>query len=176
MPGKRLRSPAAAPQQPLHRRPPAGASRTAPGRSQASHRPLQLELFGGRLRSLSLTDNRRTILSVKPAPPARPEPPVPGNCRAHRREVREVLADGGERLPRRGAALGAAEEGGDRPQHRIGRRGEGAVDAQVDRRALAPGLRLRRPLLPAGAGTDCGGARARRRTDREDGAAVVGQR
>jgi hypothetical protein len=150
VPGKRLRSPAAAPQQPLHRRPPAGASRTAPGRSQASHRPLQLELFGGRLpvqgrsfphpapparglrppgggvppappapaakpawspppgpaalggqgtratpeilraelfrrlsrltggrlRSLSLTDNRRTILSVRPAP--RPGTPAVG--------------------------------------------------------------------------------------------------
>jgi len=42
-------------------------------------------LTGGRLRTLSLTDNRRTILSVRPAPAARPTPapPAPIHLRIH---------------------------------------------------------------------------------------------
>jgi hypothetical protein len=42
-------------------------------------------LMGGRLRTLSLTDNRRTILSVRPAPAARPAPapPSPIHLRIH---------------------------------------------------------------------------------------------
>jgi len=73
--------------------------------------------------------------------------------------VVEVLADGGQRLAGGGAALGAGEEGGDRPQHRIGRPGEGAVDAQVDRRR---GNRRR-------------SGRGMSRSHGEDGAPVVGQ-
>jgi hypothetical protein len=41
-------------------------------------------LTGGRLRTLSLTDNRRTILSVRAAPAARPTPPAPIHLRIHR--------------------------------------------------------------------------------------------
>jgi hypothetical protein len=120
-----MRSPAAASRRPPARRPPRQphqppqpplgqlsadrADRVGAGRPQASHRPLQLELFGGgrpqrpspyaelfrrlsrltggRLRSLLLTDNRRTILSVRAAHAAArpvPAPPSPIHLRIHR--------------------------------------------------------------------------------------------
>jgi hypothetical protein len=86
------------------------AGRSGDGRPPASLRPLQLDLFGGgrssqnplppyaelfrrlsrltggRLRTLSLTDNRRTILSVRPAPAAArpvPAPAAPIHLRIH---------------------------------------------------------------------------------------------
>jgi hypothetical protein len=131
-----MRSPAAASRRPPARRPPRQphqpprrqlsadrADRAGAGSPQASHRPLQLELFGGgrpprpsplapvrpqprrpehayaelfrrlsrltggRLRSLLLTDNRRTILSVRAAHAAArpvPAPPSPIHLRIHR--------------------------------------------------------------------------------------------
>jgi hypothetical protein len=99
---------------PIQRQDSAAPGRSGDGRPQASLRPLQLDLFGGgrspqasqhplppyaelfrrlsrltggRLRTLSLTDNRRTILSVRPAPAGArptPAPAAPIHLRIHR--------------------------------------------------------------------------------------------
>jgi predicted metal-dependent hydrolase len=64
----------------------AAATATEPARKSAEKRREELfrrlsRLFEGRLHSLDLTDNRRTILTVKPA---RPGPPAPLMLRIHR--------------------------------------------------------------------------------------------